>query len=292
MWILQRPRLFWRSFAPGIHKRQGKPSSPRTSGRHSCWRKPNFPHSGSFVHNDPTIQQAWENDYNAAGAGPTGHLSVTGAMGPIENIHPSIKNVAGANPAARRWYPSTLRPSAPWKGAELNAPTGKYASFAYTSALNHLLADRDHVFRIGDATVVCWSRNAKPAYAALFEGGCFRLRRPSYTESDLRGMVKSLCAGQPVIYQEDKLDPNMDFYVLGLSPNAARLSVRFFLHNTFKGFLDNVQAHYRRLEVVRPAYDKFETLPLWRLLNETVNQNSRDKSPLPTWLARFCGPSC
>ncbi len=50
-----------------------------------------------------------------------------------------------------------------------------------------------------------------------------------------------------MIYQEDKLDPNMDFYILGLSPNAARLSVRFFLHNTFKGFLDNVQAHYRRL---------------------------------------------
>ena len=129
-----------------------------------------------------------------------------------------------------------------------------------------------------------WSagpENAKPAYAALFEGVAFGSAVPSYTESDLRGIVKSLCAGQPVIYQEDKLDPNMDFYVLGLSPNAARLSVRFFLHNTFKGFLDNVQAHYRRLEVVRPAYDKFETLPLWRLLNETVNQNSRDKSPAP-----------
>ena len=103
----------------------------------------------------------------------------------------------------------------------------------------------------------------------------------SYTENDLRGMVKSLCAGQPVAYEEDKLDPNMDFYVLGLSPNAARLSVRFFLHNTFGGFLRNIQAHYERLEIVRPAYDKFEALPLWMLLGETVNQTSRDKSPAP-----------
>ena len=54
----------------------------------------------------------------------------------------------------------------------------------------------------------------------------------------------------------------MDFYVLGLSPNAARLSVRFFLRNTFGGFLQNVQAHQERLEIVRPAYDKFETIPL------------------------------
>ena len=45
-------------------------------------------------------------------------------------------------------------------------------------------------------------------------------------------------------FQEEKLDPNMDFYILGLSPNAARLSVRFFLRNTFGGFLRNIQAHY------------------------------------------------
>ena len=57
--------------------------------------------------------------------------------------------------------------------------------------------------------------------------------------------------------------------------------MRFFLHNTFGGFLRNVQAHYDRLEIVRPAYDKFETLPLWKLLSETVNQNARDKSPAP-----------
>lgn len=73
--------------------------------------------------------------------------------------------------------------------------------------------------------------------------------------------------------------PAWTFYILGLSPNSARLSVRFFLHNTFGGFLRNVQAHYDRLEIVRPAYDKFETLPLWKLLSETVNQNARGQIP-------------
>ena len=230
-----------------------------------------------YVHEDPAVRRAWENYYNAAGDGPQGICLVTGAMGPVEIIHPSIKNVAGAQSSGAALV-SFNAPAFCSYGKEqnLNAPTGKFAAFAYTSALNHLLSDRDHVFRIGDATVVCWARNAKPAYAALFGGVTFV---PSYTENDLRGMVKSLCAGQPVVYDEDKLDPDMDFYILGLSPNAARLSVRFFLHNTFGGFLRNVQAHYDRLEIVRPAYDKFETLPLWKLLSETVNQNSRDKSP-------------
>lgn len=232
-----------------------------------------------YVHEDPAIRQAWENYYNAAGEGPQGICLVTGETGPIEPIHPAIKHVAGAQSSGAALV-SFNAPAFCSYGKEqnLNAPTGKFASFAYTSALNHLLADRDHMFRVGDATVVCWARNAKPAYAVLFGGAFFGA---SYTEIDLRGMVKNLCAGQTVTYQADKLDPDMDFYVLGLSPNAARLSVRFFLHNTFGGFLRNVQAHYDRLEIVRPAYDTFETLPLWKLLSETVNQNSRDKSPAP-----------
>ena len=54
-------------------------------------------------------------------------------------------------------------------------------------------------------------------------------------------MIRTLCQGDPVVYEETKLDPNMDLYILGLSPNSARLSVRFFLRNTFGGFLRNIQ---------------------------------------------------
>lgn len=80
---------------------------------------------------------------------------------------------------------------------------------------------------------------------------------------------------------EERLDPDMDFYILGISPNAARLSVHFFLHNTSGSFLRNAQTHQQRLEIVKPVYDKFDTLPIWKLLDETVNQDSRDKTPTP-----------
>ena len=235
-----------------------------------------------FVHENPAIRQAWERYYNNdSGDGPQGFCLATGEYGPVEAVHPAIKNVAGAQSSGAALV-SFNAPAFCSYGKEqsLNAPTGKYAAFAYTSALNDLLADRDHVFRVGDATVVCWAKNANPAYAALFGGACFGAPVP-YTDGDLRGMVRSLCSGQLVVYEQDRLDPDMDFYVLGLSPNAARLSVRFFLHNTFGNFLRNVQAHQDRLEIVRPAYDKFESLPLWKLLSETVNQNARDKSPAP-----------
>lgn len=235
-----------------------------------------------FVHNDPAVRQAWEAHYSAAGDGPQGICLVTGEYGPVEAVHPAIKNVAGAQSSGAALV-SFNAPAFCSYGKEqnLNAPTGKSAAFAYTAALNHLLSDRDHVYRVGDATVVCWARGGGDLYQSFFGYAAFGQGEPTYEESELRNMVKQLCQGQPVQYREDRLDPNMDFFVLGLSPNAARLSVRFFLRNTFGGFLRNVQAHQDRLEIVRPAYDKFETLPVWKLLSETVNQNSRDKSPAP-----------
>lgn len=240
-----------------------------------------FRTDSGFVHEDPAIRQAWEHFYNSAGDGPQGICLVTGERGPVESVHPSIKNVAGAQSSGAALV-SFNAPAFCSYGKEqsLNAPTGKFAAFAYTTALNHLLADRDHVFRAGDATVVCWAQNGKTGYQDVFQM-FFTGSGDFYQQEDLRDMVGALCQGRPVVYQEERLDPDMDFYVLGLSPNAARLSVRFFLHNTFGGFLKNVQAHYDRLRIIRPAYDKLEDLSVWRLLNETVNQNSRDKSSAP-----------
>lgn len=85
-------------------------------------------------------------------------------------------------------------------------------------------------------------------------------------------------------FDETLLDRDRPFYILGLSPNAARLSVLFFLRDSFGGFLKNVQRHHERLEIVKPAFDtfdKFDTLPLRKPLGETVNQNSKDKAASP-----------
>lgn len=65
------------------------------------------------------------------------------------------------------------------------------------------------------------------------------------------------------------------------STQRGRLSVRFFLRDSFGRLMKNVNAHYERLEIVRPAYAKTNILPLWAMLRETVNLNSRDKSPSP-----------
>ena len=168
---------------------------------------------------------------------------------------------------------------------------------------NHLLADSDHVQHIGDTTVVCWAEGADDAYPGFFSavigGGTYG----GLSDNDLRAALKRLANGLPC--DDLGVDPNRPFYILGLAPNAARLSVRFFLRDSFGKLMENVNAHYERMEIVRPAYEKFNYLPLWLLrqlpakflrrkiyekfnylplwllLRETVNLNSRDKAPSP-----------
>lgn len=240
-----------------------------------------FRHDGAFVHEDALVRRAWDGYYRAEGDGPQMICLVTGEHGTVESTHPSVKNVYGAQSSGAALV-SFNAPAFCSYGKEqnYNAPTSKYAAFAYTTALNHLLSDREHVYRMGDTTVVCWARCGGDVYQNTM-GWMFFGQEPAYTLSDLQSALKGLCSGNAVELDGARLDPDMDFYILGISPNAARLSVRFFLRNSFGAFLRNAQAHQQRLEIVKPAYDKFDTIPMWKLLDETVNQNSRDKIPAP-----------
>lgn len=240
-----------------------------------------FLYRGSYVQDDPLIRRAWQGHYDSAGDGPEMVCLVTGQKGPAEAVHPSVKGLAGAQSSGASLV-SFNAPSSCSYGREqsYNAPTSKYAAFAYTAALNDLLADRAHTQRIGDTTVLFWARSGQLAFQTAFSAWAFG-NSSLYSAGDLSKMLADLLKGGPVQFEDTLLDPNMDFYILGLAPNAARLSVRFFLRNTFGGFLKNVQRHNARLEIVHPSSDPVKPIPLWKLLDETVNQKSKDKSPAP-----------
>ena len=238
-----------------------------------------FYYDAAFVHADPAIQQAWDTHYQNDGDGPQMVCLVTGERGAVESVHPAIKNVPGAQSSGAALVAFNAPAFCSYgKEQSLNAPTSKYAAFAYTTALNHLLADWEHTYRIGDTTVVCWAKSGENTYSNIMGWMVFG-RKPVYALSDMQNALKELCAGNAVQIEEDRLDPDMDFYILGISPNAARLSVRFFLRNTFGAFLQNILAHQQRLEIVKPSYEKSGPLSIEKLLDETVNQNSRDKLP-------------
>ena len=234
---------------------------------------------GAFPHEDEAIRHAWQAYYDKA-EGDTQQCLVTGHEDQIAVVHPSIKGVEGSQSSGAALV-SFNAPAFCSYGQEqsFNAPVGRYAAFAYTAALNHLLADRENVQKIGDTSVVCWAENAEPQYQAFTFAALFGQKQDRLDENDLRETVRRLASGMRV--PEHDLDPDSTFYILGLAPNAARLSVRFFFRDSFGHLMKNVNEHHERMEIVRPSYDKYATIPLWAMLRETVNQNSRDKSPSP-----------
>lgn len=229
---------------------------------------------------DPAIRRAWEKRYQAAEDAEEMPCLVTGEIGPVERIHPAIKGVRDAQSSGAALVSFNSDSFCSYgKEQNLNAPTGKYAAFAYTAALNRLLADKEHILWMGDTTVVFWAQNGENTYTDVFSMlmlGDDKL----YTDTELFDKTKKLMSGEPVQWQDTRLDPAMQFYLLGLSPNAARLSVRFFLRDSFGAFLRNVQAHYDRMEIVHSP-QAYPIVPIWRMLQETVNQNSKDKSSSP-----------
>ena len=239
----------------------------------------------------PEIRRAWDEAYAKSDDAVMGRCLVTGEEGPIAILHPSIKGVMGAQssgaslvsfnaPAFESYGKESARDN---QGQGRNAPVGKYAAFAYGAALNYMVGQADFHGRLGDTTLVYWAEGAEPAYGSAFMAmmGMGGEDKNEITQKELRGLLTALCQGNTVKWENVPLNPENRFYILGLAPNASRLSVRFFLQDSFDAFVKHYQKHQERLNIVRPAFDERETLSMWALLRETVNPNSRDKSAQP-----------
>ena len=235
----------------------------------------------TYPQDDSAICEAWRR-YRESSADDAVRMQclVTGGEDEITAVHPSVKGVRDAQSSGAALV-SFNAPAFCSYGHEqnFNAPLGKYAAFAYTAALNHLLADKENVQLIGDTTVVCWAEGAEDVYQDFGMAALFGGEKAGLSDNDLRAALKRLADGLPC--EDLGIDPNRPFYILGLAPNAARLSVRFFLRDSFGALMKNINDHYEHMEIVRPSYEKFSYLPLWAMLRETVNLNSRDKVPSP-----------
>ena len=230
-------------------------------------------HSHSFVNDDPAIQNAWQAHYNDRSAGAdTVQCLITGKQAPAALVHPSIMGVQGAQSSGAALV-SFNAPAFCSYGHEQgeNAPMSEYAAFAYTTALNRLLADRNHCKHVGDTTILCWAENAEPVYQDAMSMFLFGADEAAgIQESDVQAALKRLSAGQTVPFLEKELSPDQHFYLLGLAPNASRLSVRFFLRDTFGSFAQNLQKHAEEMAIDCSEKEKFRTLPIWAVVNETT----------------------
>lgn len=231
-----------------------------------------------YAQDDMQIKRIWDNRKMEINQEAKGICLVTGEQEEISRIHRGIKGVPGAQSSGAALV-SFNAPSFESYGKEqsYNAPVGKYAEFAYTTALNYLLSDRKYSLQIGDTMVVFWAESGKTDYQDAFLE-C--MEPPVDNQEELKGLFERIQEGKPIIIKGNELNPEQRFFILGLAPNAARLSVRFFYENSFGKILTNISEHYKRMEIIKPKWEENQYLGVQEMLFETVNKKSTDKKPI------------
>lgn len=237
----------------------------------------------------PEIRDAWERYYRS-GSGEEdtikGQCLITGKKDmPIATLHPKIKGVLGAQSSGANLvsFNAPAFCSYGYDGEQgQNAPVSEEAANAYGAALNFLLADRTHAKVMGDTTVVYWSEHGEEAYQDGFlgmmgdEGGL--------TDEELDDVLAHMKEGRSSDIGGISVSPDEPFYILGLAPNAARISVRFFLRNTFGDILKNLAAHEERMKIVHSSLEK-DRIPLYWILKAMDNPDCRKESAPSTFWA-------
>lgn len=236
----------------------------------------------SFAHEDPVICAAWDRYYRSRGEGEQGICLVKGERASIAKIHPKIKGVRDAQSAGAAIVSFNDRAYESYghdKEQGLNAPVGEYAAFAYTTALNALLADPRHRVYLGDMTIVFWSADGNEAADEIFSLSMDPFAQDGNAEDTdalLTDIFQKLKRGDPL---PRDIRADCPFFVLGLAPNAARVSIRFFLRDTFGKFLGRLADHYERMNIVRPSFDRVAYVRIPQMLQEMSNPNATTKRP-------------
>ena len=204
---------------------------------------------------------------------PKGICLVTGKLAPIARLHNPVKGV-NAKPAP---FTSVNLSAFESYGKEQGFifPVGEQVMFEYTTALNTLLAGENR-FRIGDVTAICWSAKPTPLeeyLASLISGG--GKDNPDAHIDAVKSLYKSLYNGK---YTEP--DGKEKFYLLGLSPNSARIVVRFWHETTVAALSESIAAWYDDLQMVRGENSPYpEYMPLLRLLGNLVLDGKMENLP-------------
>lgn len=234
---------------------------------------------GRFITEFPELGGAWDEYDRAERAQGEQILDlVSGERGAIEALHDSVSlpgvtmgrvPLISINAESFSSYGSTMKDPA--------ARISKRSAHKYVDALNSLIKSDTHHKRLAQDTLVYWAEEG-----GEIEAEAFSLMVES-KEDDARVLDALMASAAEGSFTQD-IDLSRPFHVLCLSPNAGRISVRFYYSDNFGNIISRVAQHYKNLEIYSAPGknpEKFPYIPPWMLLSETtVKKSSGDAAPL------------
>ncbi len=237
-----------------------------------------------YVHERDAVRSWWVSQPIGGddGSAVRGQCLLTGDVATLARLHePKIKGVAGAQSSGASLV--SFNDSAYHsfgRSQSYNAPVSESAAFQYGTALNYLLrSESGRRIQIGDATTVFWTESPSPAeelFSFVADPSCVSAE-DEVQKDRIRSILRHIADGASAKDLELG-DGDTPFYVLGLSPNAARLSVRFWYVSTLRDLVNAIRQHFHDLDIVRSARDP-EFPAVWQLLRETARE-PKDIPPL------------
>ena len=250
-----------------------------------------------YFHDCEEIKNIWleENKARAADEGAyIAQCAVTGEIAPIARLHTQLSGVKGALATGASLVCFKKDADQSYNLSQsYNSRVSETAEFKYTTALQHLLKSKTNKLYIGDDTVVFWaySKNKKDNLYEyeneIFEwlGGNAAEKEDvenfeatttvdAGAEESIKTNLEQSIKGIP---GHPDVSPEVKFYVLGLAPNAGRISVRYFYSGTFLDFYNKVERYEKETEICGMN----SRTKIGSIIHSTVSSKSRDKKPNP-----------
>ena len=230
----------------------------------------------AYVHDSPALRKAWLATAEQEIESQPGFCLISGIESRLARLHPMIRGVAGAQSSGAALVSFNLDAFESYrKEQSYNAPVGVDPTFRYTTALNRLVSDRAHYERIAGDTIVFWT-DRQTAFEDDFS--MFLSETPAEDQETLDHVREFWRSLKRAAAGDTLEDADVMFYALGLSPNASRLSVRFWLAGTVKEFAQRLGRHVEDLEMGYAPPDA-PPLTLQRILDQTARER-KDVYPL------------
>lgn len=245
-----------------------------------------------LLHDDVNLKRKWEEEYQKRVSDNDGayiaQCAVTGAEAPIARIHSKIKGVYGGL-ATGSVLIGVKHPSGWSYGNEqsYNSNISEGAMKKYTEALNYLLNSGRHKAMMDEMTIVFWAMNEKENCEDLLMKmllGQSDKMGAEKTEDMLKSLMSDAKKGGLMRERLDSLediDPDVDFYMLGLKPNSSRLSVKFIFKKKYADVLWNIARFQQDLQItkeLRPVY-------ISSIKKELISPKSSNEKVNPALLA-------
>lgn len=247
-----------------------------------------------LLHEESAVKKKWEEEYTKRAEqgddARKAQCAVTGEQVPIARIHSKIKGVYGglATGSVLIGFNNDSENS---YGNEqsYNSNISETAMKKYTEALNFLLSTNKHKAMLDEMTIVFWAMSSQETYEDLFMKMFFGQQDQmdaEKTDAMLKNLLKDAKDVQVTeerLQSLDIIDPNVDFYMLGLKPNSSRLSVKFIIRRRYADVLWNIAKFQKDLQVS----DDFHSVALWQIKREMISPKSKNDKVNPALISRL-----